>query len=161
MRWRLPFLLLLLAGVIRLPAAEPTPATVAWDHVTVGTMKTSIYVGSVTLTPAPLVRQGGTLSARYEVKVSPWFFWGETGTITFTVPEADLSKLAKGETVEFTGAATNHKKKTRQVSGRAQPTDATTGKIKVRITADGYTLIFNSTYQLHQGAPTAVEGEKK
>jgi hypothetical protein len=159
MRWR-PFILLCALGwFTRLPAAEPT-AAIPWDHVTVGPMKTSIYVGSVTLVPAPLIRQGGTLSARYEVKVSPWFFWGETGTITLTVSEADLAKLSQRETVEFTGAATNHKNKPRQVSGRAQPTDATTGKIKVRISADGYTLIFNSTYQLHPGAPVAAEGAK-
>jgi hypothetical protein len=33
------------------------------------------------------------------------------------------------------------------VTGRAQPLDATTGKIKVRIKADGIELIFNSTYR--------------
>lgn len=153
MRWPTLGLILALGCLTPLPATEPG-AALPWDHVTVGPMKTSIYVGSVTLLPAPLVRHGGTLSARYEVKVSPWFFWGETGDLTLTVPEADLLKLAKGETVEFTGAAVNHKKKPRQVSGRAQPTDATTGRIKVRITADGYTLIFNSTYHLHPGPPT-------
>lgn len=152
-------LLLLWLGLgLTLSAADPVPP-LTWDRVTVGPMKTSIYVGSVTLQPEVLMRKGHTLTARYAVKVSPWFFWGETGEITLDVPEAELAKLAKGETAEFTGTALNHKNKTRQVTGRAQPADATTGKIKVRILADGYTLIFNSTYQLQQGAP--AEGANK
>lgn len=152
MRWRrLPFLFCLLL-TIGLAAGEPTSA--AWDRAIVEPTKTSIYVGRVNLVPEPFVRHGNTLTARYEVKVTPWFFWGETGTITITVSEAELAKLARGETAEFTGEAKNHKNKPRQVTGRAQPTDATSGKIKVRISADGYTLIFNSTYQL-QTTPAA------
>ncbi|MES1195047.1 MAG: hypothetical protein ABUL65_04070, partial [Opitutus sp.] len=48
---------------------------------------------------------------------------------------------------EFTGEAFNHKNKPRSVTGRVQPATATSGKIKVRIMADGIELIFNSTYE--------------
>jgi hypothetical protein len=123
-------------------ASEP-PA-----RVTVPAMKTGIYVGSVTLTPGVFERDGDDFKATYEAKVRPWFFWGETGTIKIRLPASDFARLAKGETVEFTGEAANHKNKPRKVTGRAQPADATGGKIKVRIGVDDTELIFNGTYRL-------------
>ena len=146
-------LLCLLLGLCRLAAADvpasPAPATPAtgWNRVTVEPMKTSIYIGSVTLATSGFDRSGSTLSATYEAKVFPWVFWGETGRISINLTDANLASLAKGETTEFTGDAANHKGKPRTVTGRAQPADAVSGKIKVRIGADGYELIFNSTYR--------------
>jgi len=125
-------------------------------HVLVAPMKTSIYIGSVTLTTTEFVPQDDSFHARYEAKVRPWFFWGETGKITIKLPGTDLTRLALGQTVEFTGEAANHKNKPRTVTGRAQPSNPTSGKIKVRIMADGIELIFNGSYQLAAGKPGAV-----
>ncbi len=126
-----------------IPAPVPTP----WDHVTIAPMKTSIYVGSVKLITGVFARQDSTLSATYEASVVPWFFWSETGRISITLDDAVLAKLAKGETAEFTGYGANQKNKPRKVTGRAQPADINSGKIKVRVMADGIELIFNGTYQ--------------
>lgn len=120
------------------------------ERVSVPPMKTSIYVGSVTLTTSEFKRAGDQFSATYEAKVFPWFFWSETGGITIQVPPADLARLARGETIEFTGDAFNHKNKPRKVTGRAQPADAAAGKIKVRIHVDDVELIFNGPYRLDQ-----------
>lgn len=139
-------LLLLLGAVATLPA-QTTPVLTSWDRIVLPPMKTSIYVGSVILTTEALVRSGSTLSSTYEAKVRPWFFWGETGKITITLSDAALASMSRGERAEFTGEATNHKKKPRTVTGYAQPTDASAGKIKVRIMADGIELIFNGTYK--------------
>ncbi|MSU46237.1 MAG: hypothetical protein EXS42_03710 [Lacunisphaera sp.] len=128
--------------------AEMPPLLTGWNQISVGPMKTSTFVGSVTLTTGVLERHGSTLATTYGAKVVPWFFWGETGKITITLSTADLANLAKGEKAEFTGEAFNHKKKIRQVTGRAEPVDATSGKFKVRIMADGVGLIFNGTYRL-------------
>jgi len=141
-------LLLTLGAVAPLPAAELAAALPGWDQVTVAPMKTSIYIGSVTLTSEPFVRSGATLATRYEARVWPWFFWNETGRITIPLTAANLANLERGEATEFTGGATNHKNKPREVTGRAQPADATSGKFKIRIKADGYELIFNGTYRL-------------
>lgn len=136
--------LLLLGAVAPLGAAASAPLPA---RVNVSPMKTSIYVGSVRLTAGPFVRDGERFSTTYEAKVVPWFFWSETGQITIKLPLAELTRLASGQTVEFTGEAANHKNKPRQVTGRAQPADAVSGKIKVRILADGYELIFNGSYR--------------
>lgn len=141
-------LLALLAAVAPL-RAEPAPSTGNWDVVTVEPMKTSIYIGSVTLTAPAFHREGNRYSSTYEARVRPWIFWSETGRITITLAAGDLDKLARGERVEFTGQGTNHKNKPRTVTGRAEPTSATGGKIKVRIGADGYELVFNGTYRLN------------
>jgi hypothetical protein len=142
---RLPaFLALALMTVV-----APLSATdqVAVRTVTVAPMKTSIYVGSVRLNTGVFTWQGEGFATTYEAKVVPWIFWGETGNIVVKLSQADLVRLTRGETIEFTGDATNHKNKPRSVTGRAQPATASTGKIKVRIMADGIELIFNSTYE--------------
>lgn len=130
-------------------AASPVRAAeTSFTRATVPAMKTSIYVGSVTLTTGTFERTGDRWTTTYNAKVFPWFPWSEHGDITITVTDADLARLAKGETVEFTGDAQNHKKKPRKVTGRAQPANDHTGKIKVRINADGIELIFNGAYEL-------------
>jgi hypothetical protein len=138
-------LLLVLGAVASLAADLPKPGGA---RVIVAPMKTSIYVGSVTLTTADFVQTGDEFASTYEAKVRPWFFWGESGKITIKLPGSDLTRLALGQTVEFTGEAANQKNKPRTVTGRAQPADPLSGKIKVRIMADGIELIFNGTYQL-------------
>lgn len=138
-------LLLSLAVLAALPARA---AEAAWTRATVPAMKTSIYVGSVTLSTGAFERSGDQWTTTYNAKVFPWFPWSEHGAITITVTDADLARLAKGETVEFTGDAKNHKGKPRKVTGRAQPANDHAGRIKVRIHVDDVELIFNGTYEL-------------
>lgn len=133
---------LLVATARAADGTAPSP-----ERVTVPAMKTSIYVGSVTLTTSEFRRDGDKFSATYDAKVFPWFFWSETGGITITVTTADFARLARGETVEFAGEAFNHKNKPRKITGRAQPADARSGKIKVRIHVDDVELIFNGPYR--------------
>ncbi|MBA3849145.1 MAG: hypothetical protein C0502_04015 [Opitutus sp.] len=118
------------------------------SRVHVPPMKTAIYIGSVTLGTGEFRREGERFTATYEAKVFPWFFWSETGRITITVAAADWERLARGETIEFTGDALNHRNKPRKVAGRALPGDALSGRIKVRIHVDDVELIFNGPYRL-------------
>ncbi len=148
---RLPRLCLLVMLCAVAPLrAQPAAILTGWDHITVAPMKTSIYVGSVTLTTGVFERRGSTLTTSYQASVRPWFFWGESGTITITLSDAELAKMARGERAEFSGTGANQKKKPRTVTGYAQPADASSGKMKVRVMADGIELIFNGTY--HFGA---------
>ncbi|MDP2136677.1 MAG: hypothetical protein Q8J74_02370 [Candidatus Didemnitutus sp.] len=137
-------LLAFLALGATLHATEP----VGWERVTVPSMKTSIYVGSVTLNTGDFIRHGEGFSTTYEAKVVPWFFWSESGKIMIDVSADDLAQLDAGQAITFTGHALNHKKKPRKVSGQAQPADGSSGKIKVRIQVDNVELIFNGTYRL-------------
>lgn len=123
-------------------------AVVAWNTVAIESMKTSIYVGSVTLTTSEFKRDGDQYTATYEARVWPWAFWNETGRITIKLPTADIERLKRGERVEFIGDAVNHKTKPRHITGRADRTSDGTGKIKVRIGVDDAELIFNGNYRV-------------
>ncbi len=153
-RWKLCLLLLLCAAASLRATADLTN----WERVDVAPMKTSIYVGSVSLATGTFERQGSTLVTTYTAKVFPWFFWGETGQITITLTDTDLAKMARGENAEFTGEAHNLKGKLRTVTGRVQPASATSGKIKVRIMADGVELVFNLDLPVRRDAAARPAG---
>jgi len=140
----LPLLgLLWLSPLFAAPLAQPE-----WTRVEVGSMKTSIYVGSVTLQTSAFKSEDDQFTATYSAKVFPWIFWNETGRITIKITHEDFLKLKRGERCEFTGEAMNHKNKPRHVTGYADPAGDATGKIKVRIGVDDTELIFNGTYNL-------------
>ncbi len=141
--------LLLTLTAVAAGRADTTQIIGEWDSVTMAPVKTSIYVGSVNLITSDFRRDGDTFTATYEAKVWPWFFWNETGSITITLPFADVQKLSRGERVEFTGQALNHKNKPRHVTGRAERTSPANGNIKVRIGVDDTELIFNTTYRFN------------
>ena len=131
---------MLLCALVR--AAEPGP-----DDVVVPPLQTSIYVASLTLTPGRFERHGDTYTTTYAVAVWPWSFWSESGKVTIHLSAADLARVRAGQPVDFRGEGVNRKGKPRQVTGRVQPVDAHSGKIRLRIAADGYALTFASTYR--------------
>ncbi|MFI5356815.1 MAG: hypothetical protein ACHQ4G_05725 [Opitutales bacterium] len=144
-RCRFPLLLATAALAAAEPARNPE-----WNRVQVSPMKTSLYIGSATLTTQPFVRDGGTLTATYQADVFPWFFWNETGRITLQVTADELAKLRRGERCTFTGGGLNQKNRPRPVTGYADPDGPDHGRIKVRVTAHDVTLVFNGTYILSE-----------
>jgi hypothetical protein len=125
--------------------AEP-PAL--FEKVRVETSSTSIYIGKVTLEVEPLTRAAGIFSGGYKAKVFPYFFMGEHGIFRMAVSDEELARLARGETVEFSGEAENAAREARKVTGRAIPANASSGTLKVRIfVTEKIQLIFNTTYR--------------
>ena len=123
-------------------------ATGKYDTVTVPTVKTSIYLGSVTLIAPTFTRQGSTYNSTYTAKVLPFFFANEKGRIAVTITDDDLARLAKGEAVDFKGEGRSEDGETRRVEGKATPADPVSGKLKIRIFVSAkIELIFNTTYR--------------
>ena len=138
------FLFVALALVAR--AADDSLAR--YDHVVVEPAKTSIYIGSVTMTFSPSTRTGGVYEADYTAKVFPYFFMSEKGKLFLDAPDEVLRKLARGETVEFAGRGVSADGKPRRFDGTAKPTDAASGKLKVRAyVSKRIELVFNMTYR--------------
>jgi hypothetical protein len=126
-------------------------ATGPYDTVRVDTVKTSIYVGNVTLSTTLLKRTDGVYSTDYKAKVFPYFFYNETGHLSIEFSDEQLAQLARGETVQFKGRAENSDREPRRVEGRAVPTDATQGKLKVRVfVSPKIELIFNTIYHFEK-----------
>ncbi len=120
-----------------------------FDSVEVAPGKTSIYVGTVSLTMATFTRVDGKFQADFNAKVFPYFFYSEKGKVTIDFPDEALTRLSKGETVEFKGEAVSNGGDHHRVEGRATPADAASGKLKFKVFVLTNTeLIFNTTYRL-------------
>lgn len=120
----------------------------AYARVDIAPTKTSIYIGSVSMTMPTFLRENGTYSAPYSAKVFPYFFSSEKGTLFIDVADEALQRLARGEPIEFEGRGVNTDGEERRVAGRAVPTDARSGEIKVRVfISKRIQLIFNTTYR--------------
>lgn len=116
-------------------------------RVEIAPTKTSIYIGSVSMTMPPFHRAGITYSSSYVAKVFPYFFQSEKGELSIDIPDEDLRRLERGEVVQFTGRGLNTDGEDRRIEGRAIPTNAQSGKIKVRVfVSKRIQLIFNTTY---------------
>lgn len=137
------------------PAATPAVREVPDDtlaryaRVEIAPTKTSIYIGTVSMTMPAFVRHAaGTYESTYAAKVFPYFFYNEKGTLAIDVSDDALRQLAAGQPIEFHGRGHNSDGDERRVEGRAVPTDATTGQIKVRVfVTKKIQLIFNTTYR--------------
>ena len=143
-------------------AADPTPPASAtpvgnieaapalsprYRRVEVAPTKTSIYIGTVALTLPPLERHQNEYTTTYEATVFPFFFYNETGRLRIECSDEQLRRLERGERVAFQGRAQRANGSEHRVEGTVTPTDATSGKVKVRVFATmSVELIFNTTY---------------
>jgi hypothetical protein len=127
--------------------AAETPLS-RYETVEIEPAKTSIYIGTVTMTLPPFARKDGVYYSTYSAKVFPYFFYNEKGKIGIPVSDEMLRRLERGESVDFKASGLNEEGEERRIEGRAVPTDATKGKIKVRIfVSKKIELIFNTTYR--------------
>ncbi len=125
-----------------------------YNRVEVAPAKTSIYVGTVSLTMPAFTRARGVYTSTYVAKVFPVFFYNEQGRLSIELSDEALLKLERGEPVEFKGRAVREDGAERPVEGKATPADATSGKIKVRVFySKRVELIFNTTYRFTAPAP--------
>ncbi len=137
-------LLAALLATLALGAESPAPYT----RVEVAPTRTSIYIGTVSMTMPPFTRSGEGFESNYVASVFPYFFYNESGSLRIEFSDAAVSQLARGEPVDFTGRATRTDGAERRIEGRATPADARSGKLKVRVFySRRIELIFNTTYR--------------
>jgi hypothetical protein len=68
----------------------------------------SISLGKVKLVVSPLVQKNETVyTGDYQIKVTPYFFKNQKGTLVLVSSGDLVAKLSQGKAVEFTGKATN------------------------------------------------------
>ncbi len=143
------------AGAEDLPAPVETPSPAIYQEATVEAAKTSIYIGAVTLKMPPFARDTVTYASTYKARVFPFFFYNEDGRISIDLSDEDLQQLAAGQRVYFKGEAFNDAGEPRRVEGHADPADALSGKIKVRVwVSKNIELIFNTTYRFTGQVPS-------
>jgi hypothetical protein len=145
----------LIAALCLLPVFAVAAPT---DEAVVQPAKTKVYLGTMTLALTPLIRTGTRFESNYTAEFFPLAFFGEQGRFWIEATDADLAKVAKGETVTFAGEAesTDHAK--HRVIGRITPKDAASGTIHVRVFVTSTAAIpFDSSYRF-TGKPTSSGG---
>jgi hypothetical protein len=146
----LRFLLVIALATLGLGGARAAEAPDSGQVIaTIAPARTSIYIGNVTLTVAPMQRRGAAYTSTYTAKVFPYFFYNESGQFRIEVSDADLFRLASGQSIDFTGAALRSDGVERPVQGHATPSSLADGRVKVRVfVSRRLVLVFNTTYHL-------------
>jgi hypothetical protein len=127
-------------------ARASEPELRRYDRVEIAPTKTSIYVGTVSMTMPAFTRTAGAYESSYAAKVFPWFFQSETGRLRVAVTD----EMERGERVEISGLAVATNGDERRLEGHATPDGpgAPTGKIKLRVfVSKRIELVFNTTYR--------------
>jgi hypothetical protein len=146
--WNAVLLAVILANASTTSSSAAELPLSRFEQVEIETTKTSIYIGSVTMTMPRFTRKDGAFSSTYNARVFPYFFSSEKGKLSIIFSDDELRRLERGETVQFTGRAENTDGEERKIEGRAVPEGPTTGKIKVRVfVSKKIELIFNTTYR--------------
>jgi len=108
---------------------------------------TTVSLGKVSLIVSPLTHAGKFLIGEYQIKVVPYFYKSEQGSLELGASEDIEQKLSEGIPVKFIGKATNCKNgKTKVVVGKATPSAKDHGSVTFSIETRHGMMVFNTTY---------------
>lgn len=103
--------------------------------------------GKASLIVSPLTHRDGNYVGDYQLKVRPYFFKSEKGTLRLAAPDDAVRKLQAGTAINFTGKAVTHKDgRTHIVLGRATPSSGDRGSVTFSIITDDAKIVFNTSY---------------
>ena len=109
---------------------------------------TPLRLRKATLTVGPLKPRDGNFVGDYQLKVRPYFFKSETGSLILSVSEDSVRRLQSGRAIDFTGKAlTREDGTTHVVLGRATPLSGDRGTVTFSIvTEKNAKIIFKTSY---------------
>ena len=143
------FALLLGLSLIHAEVPSATVDKAGYRRLFIAPSSAKLFLGSASLIVDPLAYHAGSYSGDYEIKVVPYFFKSENGTLVLQTPEDSIRKLEQGLAVDFIGKATNNKKgKPKNVTGRATPAADDRGAVTFTVTTDNGPVIFKTSYRL-------------
>ncbi len=153
MRLTIAILVFLLLGATSCVYAErPRSASETSHPVTrklfIDPSSTSVRLGKATLIVTPLTRRDGSYVGDYQLKVRPYFFKSETGTLVLNASDDSVRDLQAGRAINFTGKAlTREDGTTHVVLGRATPSSGDRGTVTFSIvTEKNAKIIFKTSY---------------
>jgi hypothetical protein len=96
---------------------------------------------------SPLAHRDGNYVGDYQLKVRPYFFKSEKGSLLLAASDDAVRKLQTGTAINFTGKAVTHKDgRTHIVLGRATPSSGNRGGVTFSIITDDAKIVFNTSY---------------
>jgi hypothetical protein len=123
-------------------------------RMTVEPSSASLSGGKARLTITGLRRQAGKYAGNYQLKVVPYFFKNESGTLSIGLSDESLNKLFAGSAVNLNGSAvTAGSRKTRAVTVKVTPAGIGTakGSLAISIATENGPLLFVTAYTLGSG----------
>jgi hypothetical protein len=103
--------------------------------------------GKASLIVSPLTHRDGNYVGDYQLKVKPYFFKSEKGSLLLAASDDAVRKLQTGTAINFTGKALTHEDgRTHTVVGRATPSSANRGGVTFSIITDDAKIVFNTSY---------------
>ena len=129
----------------RSPGAISDPVT---RKLFIDPSSTPVHLGKATLIVSPLKRRDGNYVGDYQLKVRPYFFKSETGSLVLSASEDSVRRLQSGRAIDFTGkAVTREDGTTHVVLGRATPLSGDRGTVTFSIvTEKNAKIIFKTLY---------------
>jgi hypothetical protein len=108
-----------------------------------------VAAGKATLSIGVLQRTNGSYTGAYTMKVAPYFYKSEHGTLKIIVSDESLAKLGRGTVATITGTATTSgtNGKTRHIDATATPENGDRGKLKLWFLSGERKMIFEPTYE--------------
>ena len=117
----------------------------------IGPSSASVALGKASLIVSPLTHRDGNYVGDYQLKVKPYFFKSEKGSLLLAASDDAVRKL-QATAINFTGQAVTHKDgRTHTVLGRATPSSRDRGSVTFSIVTDDAKIVFNTSY--HFPAP--------
>jgi hypothetical protein len=146
------FVLLIVGGISCIYAERFNSTAETSDAVTrklfISPSSTSVALGGkASLIVSPLTHRSGNYVGDYHLKVRPYFFKSEKGSLLLAASDDAVRKLQAGTAINFTGKAVTHKDgRTHIVLGRATPSSADRGSVTFSIVTDDGRMVFNASY---------------
>ena len=144
------FLILGVTSVIHAERADSTAGTsnAGTRKLFIDPSSTSVALrGKASLIVSPLTHRDGNYVGDYQLKVRPYFFKSEKGSLLLAASDDAVRKLQAGTAINFTGQAVTHKDgRTHIVLGRATPSSRDRGSVTFSIITDNAKIVFNTSY---------------
>jgi hypothetical protein len=116
-------------------------------ELVIGPSSASVALGKASLMVSPLTHRDGNYVGEYRLKVKPYFFKSEKGSLVLAASDDAVGKLQAGTAMNFTGQAVTHKDgRTHTVLGRATPSSRDRGRVTFSIVTDDARIVFNTSY---------------
>lgn len=110
---------------------------------------TKVAGGKATLSIGPLRRTNDIFGGVFEMKVVPYFFKNDKGTLAIEITSESFAKASKGLTVDIAGTATTAGKNgvVRKINAVATPADDDHGALKLWFMVDERKMVFDTKYR--------------
>jgi hypothetical protein len=145
------FVFLVLGVTSCIPAERSNSTAETSDAVTrklfIDPSSTSLALGKASLIVSPLAHRDGNYVGDYQLKVRPYFFMSEKGSLLLAASDDSVRKLQVGTAIDFTGKAVARKNgKIHVVLGKATPSSGERGSVTFSIITDNGKMVFNTSY---------------